>query len=131
MGRFPVQRLFACALLLPLAMPAYLIAYVYTDLLDFAGPVQNLLRDTFGWTSRRDYWFPEIRSLGGATAMLTLVLYPYVYALARASFLEKSVFVRDASSTPGHDHWRSLPDAALPRAPPAIPVGMTLALIEC
>src|SRR3546814_6703566 len=102
MGRFPVQRLFACALLLPLAMPAYLIAYVYTDLLDFAGPVQNLLRDTFGWTSRRDYWFPEIRSLGGATAMLTLVLYPSVYALARASFPEQSVCVLAVSRSAEH-----------------------------
>src|SRR3546814_15841574 len=120
MGRFPVQRLFACALLLPLAMPAYLIAYVYTDLLDFAGPVQNLLRDTFGWTSRRDYWFPEIRSLGGATAMLTLVPYPYVYALARARLLAPSVCVQEVSRALGRATWRSLRDGDLPLARPAI-----------
>lgn len=131
MCRFPGQRLFGWALLLPLAMPAYLIAYVYTDLLDFAGPVQRLLRDVFGWSTRRDYWFPEIRSLGGATVMLTLVLYPYVYALARASFLEQSICVLEVSRTLGRSVWRALLDVALPLARPAIAVGVTLALMEC
>ena len=74
------------ALLLPLAMPAYVIAYVYTDLLEFAGPLQAFLRGVFGWHSARDYWFPEIRSMGGAIAMFSLVLYPYVYLLSRDRF---------------------------------------------
>lgn len=131
MCRFPGRRLFEWALLLPLAMPGYLIAYVYTDLLEYAGPLQGLLRALFGWTSRRDYWFPEIRSLGGAIAMLTLVLYPYVYALARASFLEQSVCVLEVSRTLGRGTWRALLDVALPLSRPAIAVGVTLALMEC
>jgi iron(III) transport system permease protein len=70
---------------LPLAMPAYVMAYTYTDLLQFVGPVQTALRDTFGWTPA-DYWFPDVRSLGGAVVMFALVLYPYVYMLARTAF---------------------------------------------
>ena len=131
MCRFPGRRLFEWTLLLPLAMPGYLIAYVYTDLLEFAGPVQSGLREIFGWSSTRDYWFPEIRSLGGAIAMLTLVLYPYVYALARATFLEQSICVLEVSRTLGRGTWRSLRDVALPLARPAIAVGVTLALMEC
>lgn len=131
MCRFPGRRVFEWALLLPLAMPGYLIAYVYTDLLEFAGPVQSALRDLFGWSTRRDYWFPEIRSLGGAIAMLTLVLYPYVYALARATFLEQSICVLEVSRTLGRSTWQSLRDVALPLARPAIAVGVTLALMEC
>ncbi|MFP6748264.1 MAG: hypothetical protein VCD66_11785 [Alphaproteobacteria bacterium] len=76
MCRFPGRRLFEWGMLLPMAMPAYIIAYVYTDILEFAGPVQGALREAFGWSGKRDYWFPEIRSLGGAIAMMTLVLYP-------------------------------------------------------
>lgn len=131
MCRFPGRRILEWALLLPLAMPGYLIAYVYTDLLEYAGPLQGILRGLFGWSSRRDYWFPEIRSLGGAITMLTLVLYPYVYALARASFLEQSVCVLEVSRTLGRGTWRALLDVALPLARPAIAVGVTLALMEC
>src|SRR5512139_75810 len=80
--RFPGARFFEWALLLPLAMPAYVLAYAYTDWLDYAGPVQTALRDTFGF-ARDDYWFPDVRSLGGAAAMFIAVLYPYVYLLAR------------------------------------------------
>lgn len=131
MCRFPGRRLFEWTLLLPLAMPGYLIAYVYTDLLEYAGPLQASLRAAFGWTSKRDYWFPEIRSLGGAISMLTLVLYPYVYALARATFLEQSICVLEVSRTLGRGTWRALLEVALPLARPAIAVGVTLALMEC
>ena len=130
MCRFPGNRIFEWALLLPLAVPAYVIAYVYTDLLDYAGPVQGLLRDVFGWTTRRDYWFPEIRSLGGAITMMTLVLYPYVYLLARAAFVEQSVCVLEVSRTLGKTPWRAFVQVALPLARPAIVVGVTLALME-
>lgn len=130
MCRFPGRRIFEWALLLPMAMPAYVIAYVYTDLLEFAGPVQSLLRDLFGWQTKRDYWFPDIRSLGGAVVMMTLVLYPYVYALARATFLEQSVCVLEVSRTLGRGTWRAFRDVALPLARPAIAVGVTLALME-
>ena len=128
--RFPGRRLFEWALLLPMAMPAYVIAYVYTDILEYAGPVQEVLRDIFGWTLKRDYWFPEIRSLGGAASMMTLVLYPYVYLLSRAAFMEQSVCVLEASRVLGRGPWRSFCTVALPLARPAIVIGVSLVLME-
>ncbi len=130
MCRFPGKAVFEWALLLPMAMPAYVIAYVYTDLLEYAGPVQVLLRDSFGWTTRLEYWFPEIRSLGGATSMMTLVLYPYVYLLSRAAFMEQSVCVLEASRMLGRGPWKSFFSVALPLARPAIIVGVSLVLME-
>ena len=127
---FPGRRLFEWALLLPFAIPAYVIAYIYTDLLEYAGPVQSVLRDLFGWSSARDYSFPEIRSLGGAVLMLSLVLYPYVYLLARASFLEQSINIRDASRTLGCSAWQSFFRISLPIARPAIAVGLALVAME-
>jgi iron(III) transport system permease protein len=129
MCRFPGRRVFEWALLLPLAMPAYVLAYTYTGLLDFAGPVQSALRAWFGWRAGA-YWFPEVRSLGGAIAMLSLVLYPYVYMLARAAFLEQSVCVLEVSRTLGRGPWRTFFSVALPSARPAIVAGMALALME-
>jgi len=129
MCRFPGRPVFEWALLLPLAVPAYVIAYCYTGLFDFAGPVQTVLRETFGW-SRGDYWFPRVRSLGGAIAMMTLVLYPYVYMLARAAFLEQSVCALEASRILGRGPWRSFLTVALPLARPAVAAGVALALME-
>jgi iron(III) transport system permease protein len=130
MCRFPGKQIFEWALLLPLAMPAYVIAYVYTDIFEYAGPVQGMMRDVFGWATKRDYWFPEIRSTGGATMMMTLVLYPYVYILTRAAFLEQSVGVLEASRMLGRGPWRSFFSVALPLARPAIVVGVSLVLME-
>ena len=130
MCRFPGRRIFEWALLVPLAVPAYVIAYTYTDLLEFAGPVQGALRALFGWTSARDYWFPEVRTLGGAMAMFTLVLYPYVYLLARAAFLAQSVAVLEVSRTLGRGPWSSFYSVALPMARPAIVVGLALVVME-
>ena len=130
MCRFPGVGVFEWALLLPLAVPAYVTAYVYTDVLEFAGPVQEGLRLAFGWTNRQDYWFPEIRSLGGAISMMTLVLYPYVYLLSRAAFLEQSVGVLEVSRTLGRGPWRGFFSVALPLARPAIVIGITLVLME-
>lgn len=130
MCRFPGCALFRWALLLPLAMPAYVVAYVYTDLLEFAGPVQTTLRALFEWESARSYWFPEVRSLGGATAMLTLVLYPYVYMLARAAFINQSVSALEASRLLGSSAWGAFWRVALPSARPAIAVGLALVLME-
>jgi iron(III) transport system permease protein len=130
MCRFPGSRIFEWALLLPLAAPAYLLAYVYTELLEFYGPVQSTLREIFGWSSVGDYWFPNIRSLEGAIAMLTLVLYPYVYLLARTAFLEQSVCTLEASRLLGCGPWRSFVKVALPLARPAIAAGLALALME-
>ena len=130
MCRFPGVAIFEWALLLPLAVPAYVIAYVYTDILEYAGPVQEGLRQVFGWSNRQDYWFPEIRSLGGAISMMTLVLYPYVYLLSRAAFLQQSVCVLEVSRTLGRGPWRGFFSVALPLARPAIVIGISLAMME-
>jgi len=127
--RFPGRRLFEWALLLPLAMPAYIIAYTYTGLLDFAGPLQSQLRVLTGW-GYGDYWFPQVRSVGGAALMLTLVLYPYVYLLARAAFLEQSVTVLEVSRSLGCGPWCGFWRVALPLARPGIVAGVSLALME-
>lgn len=129
MCNFPGRRIFEWALLLPMAIPAYIIAYTYTGMLDFTGPVQTLLRDWTGW-SYGDYWFPEIRSLEGAAVMLSLVLYPYVYLLARAAFLGQSLCVLDVSRTLGNGPWRTFFSVAIPLARPAIIAGLSLALME-
>lgn len=127
---FPGRKYFEWALLLPFAVPAYVIAYVYTDLLEYAGPIQGWLREIFGWKTARDYWFPEIRSLGGAILMLSLVLYPYVYLLARASFLEQSNSLRDASRMLGCSALGAFFKVTLPIARPAIAVGLSLVAME-
>ena len=129
MCQFPGRRYFEWMLLLPMAIPAYIIAYTYTGMLDFSGPVQTVLRDAFGW-SYGDYWFPDIRSLGGAVIMLSLVLYPYVYLLARAAFLEQSVCVLEVSRTLGNSPWQGFFNVALPLARPAVITGLSLALME-
>ncbi|MCU7893369.1 MAG: iron ABC transporter permease [Candidatus Thiodiazotropha sp. (ex Ustalcina ferruginea)] len=129
MCQFPGRSLFEWALLLPMAIPAYIIAYTYTGLFDFAGPVQTLLRDWTGW-GYGDYWFPEIRSIEGAALMLSLVLYPYVYLLSRAAFLGQSICVLDVSRSLGNGPWRTFFMVALPLARPAIVAGLSLALME-
>jgi len=129
MCRFPGQRLFEWTLILPLAMPAYIMAYAYTDFLQFTGPVQSSLRELTGWQAR-EYWFPEIRSVGGAIAMLGLVLYPYVYLVVRVAFLEQSVGIVEVGRSLGYGPWGSFFRIALPLARPAIAAGTTLALME-
>ncbi len=130
MCQFPGVRIFEWALLLPLAAPAYLLAYTYTDWLEYFGPVQTGLRTLFGWQSATDYWFPNVRSIWGAIAMFTLTLYPYVYMLARVSFLEQSVCTLEASRSLGCGPWRSFIKVAMPLARPAIVAGLSLALME-
>lgn len=130
MCEFPGRRLFEVGLLFPLAAPSYLLAYSYTELLEYYGPVQRWLRQLFHWTSVQDYWFPPIRSLGGAIAMLTLVLYPYVYLLTRVAFLEQSVTTLEASRALGCRPWQGFFKVALPLARPAIVAGLALALME-
>ncbi|MEX0738762.1 MAG: iron ABC transporter permease [Pseudohongiella sp.] len=129
MNRFPGSRLLEWALVLPLAMPAYIIAYTYTGMLDVTGPVQGFIRETFDLRFG-DYWFPQIRSLGGAVTMLSLVLYPYVYLLSRMAFLEQSVCVLEVSRTLGAGPWRAFTRVAVPLARPAIIAGLALVLME-
>lgn len=130
MCRFPGSHSFEWALLLPLAAPAYLLAYTYTDVLDYFGPVQTTLRSFFGWQRATDYWFPNIRSVWGAVLLFSLTLYPYVYMLARVAFLEQSTATLEASRSLGCGPWRSFWTVALPLARPAIAAGTALALME-
>lgn len=127
--RFPGQRILNWALVLPLATPGYIVAYVYTDLLSFAGPVQTALRGVTGW-SAADYYFPPVRSLPGAAVMLSLVLYPYVYLLARTAFQRQSAALFDAARMLGARPWRAFIRVALPCARPAIAGGLALVLME-
>ena len=129
MCRFPGKRLFEWAMLLPLAVPTYVIAYAYTDFLQYSGPLQSALREAFGW-SRGDYWFPDIRSLPSAAILVTLVLYPYVYMLARAAFLEQSVCMLDVGRSLGRGPWQMFTQVAVPLARPALVGGVSLALME-
>jgi iron(III) transport system permease protein len=126
---FPGRKFFEWALLLPMAMPAYVVAYTYVGLLDYAGPVQTALRDLLGMPNGL-HWIPEIRNLPGAALMLVLVLYPYVYLLARAAFLEQSACVLEVSRTLGCSPTRGFFRVALPLARPALAAGAALAVME-
>ena len=128
--RFPGHKIFGWMLILPLAMPAYVMAYVYTDFLEYSGPLQTALRLIFSWENRNEYWFPEIRSHGGAIVLLSLVLYPYVYALARAAFSAQAPSLLEAGRMLGHGPIKVFFSVSLPLARPAIVVGVTLASME-
>lgn len=130
MCELPGKRWLQWALILPLAMPSYIVAFVYTDLLDFSGPVQDSLRQWFGWQSAADYYFPAIRTLGGAALILGLVLYPYVYLLARTAFMEQSTSLIQSSRLLGCTPWQSFKRVSLPLARPSIAVGLSLVAME-
>lgn len=117
-------------LMLPLAMPAYLVAYLYTDLFDYAGPVQRSLRDFFQWQSPHDYWFFDLRTLTGAGVILSLVLFPYVYLLARVAFEQQDNNLFKASRLLGLSAQQSFFKVGLPLARPAIAVALSLVLME-
>ena len=127
--RFPGRGFFEWALILPLAVPAYVMAYAYTDFFQFTGPLQTWLRAAFAW-GPRDYWFPEVRSTGGAAVIFSLVFYPYVYLLARAAFLEQAAGLIEAGRSLGYGPWRSFFRLALPLARPGVVAGVSLALME-
>ncbi|MSQ71621.1 MAG: iron ABC transporter permease [Betaproteobacteria bacterium] len=127
--RFPGQDWLQWVLILPLSMPAYVLAYAYTDALQFAGPVQTALREWTGWRAQ-EYWFPPVRSTGGAVIMFSLALYPYVYLLARAAFLDQSANLIEAGRLMGRTVWGTFFRVAAPLARPAIVAGVSLALME-
>ncbi|MFL2932336.1 MAG: ABC transporter permease [bacterium] len=127
---FSGRKYFEWALLLPMAIPAYIIAFIYTDLLEYSGTVQESLRIFFSWKSPADYWFPEIRSLGGAISMMTFVLYPYVYLLSRVSFAEQSSSVIEVSRTLGRGPWDTFFRISMPLARPSLAIGVSLVLME-
>ncbi len=130
MCRFPGRRIFEFALVLPLAVPVYIGAYCMVELLDYSGPFQAALRAVFGWTSARQYAFPEIRSLPGAIFAMTAVLFPYVYMTVRVLFLTQSARVMDVARTLGAAPPKLFFRIVLPMARPAIAVGVSLALME-
>jgi iron(III) transport system permease protein len=129
MCRFPGRKILEWALLLPMAFPAYILAYTYTDFLQVSGPVQSFIRDTFELRPRQ-YPFPDVRSLGGAITMLTLALYPYVYLLARTAFLQSSNLLLEAAQSLRCNAWGSFFRVSLPLARPAIAGGVALAVME-
>lgn len=129
MCEFKGRKFLSWALLLPMAVPAYIIAYTYTGVLDFAGPIQTFIRE-FAGVAYGEYWFFEVRSLGGAIVMLTLVLYPYVYLMSRAAFLEQSANTLEVSRTLGYSSGKAFFKLALPLARPAIVTGLSLVLME-
>jgi iron(III) transport system permease protein len=129
MTEFPGRKIFEWASILPFAIPAYLLAYIYTDFLDITGPLQNMIRNIFG-LGIDEYWFPNIRSVEGAIIIMSLAFYPYVYMLARSSFLEQSTTLLEASRIMGYSTWQSFIKVALPVARPGIAAGLALALME-
>ena len=124
---FPGRRVFEWALLLPLAMPAYVVAYAYTDFLQFSGPLQTLLRGALGVQGRV---FPEVRNVVGAAWVFTFALYPYVYLLARTALGERTVHLMEAARLMGAPLRRRMREVALPLARPAVAAGIALALME-
>ncbi|MBT9290681.1 ABC transporter permease [Prosthecodimorpha staleyi] len=129
--RFPGRGFLEWALLLPLAIPTYIVAYAHVEVLDFTGPVQSAIRWLFGFKSAKDYWFPNPRSLPSAIFVMSLVLYPYVYMTTRAMFALQSAATIDVARTLGAGPWRVFFRVALPLARPALAVGVTLSLMEC
>ena len=124
---FPGRRFFEWALLLPLAMPAYVVAYAYTDFLQFSGPLQVGIRESFGLSGRV---FPEIRNTPGAVWVFTFALYPYVYLLARTALAERAAQLMEAARLLGAPLSRRIREVALPLARPAVAAGVALALME-
>lgn len=129
MCRLPGERVLQWALVLPLAMPGYVVGYIFTDWFDYAGPIQIFIRDLSGWQAG-DYWFPDLRSLGGATAILALVFYPYVYLMARAAFMEQSASLLQSARLLRCTPFESFRRLSLPLARPSIAVGLSLVAME-
>ena len=125
--KFPGQSFFEWALLLPMAMPAYVVAYAYTDFFQYSGSLQNFIRSTWSLEGRV---FPEIRSLGGAIFVFSLTLYPYVYLLARTALSERASHLMEAARLLGAPLFRRISEVALPLARPAVAAGVALALME-
>ncbi len=129
MCKLPTEKWLQWALVLPLAMPGYIIGYIFTDWFDFAGPIQIFLRDLTGW-GPKEYWFPDIRTLPGATFVLALVLYPYIYLLCRAAFMEQNVSLLQSARLLKCSPWESFRRISLPLARPSMAVGLSLVAME-
>jgi iron(III) transport system permease protein len=128
---FPGRRLLKWMALLPLALPGYIISFVYVEAFTFAGPVQQTLRDAFGWARPDDYWFPDIRSTGGAMVVLAFALYPYVYLAGLSAFMRQPMNQMHVARTLGRKPLQAFIQIALPQARPALFIGMLLVVMEC
>ncbi len=131
MHEFPGRALLDRLLVLPLAIPTYIVAYCYVEVFDYSGPLQQTLRWLIGAETSRDYWFPDIRSMGGAIFVISAVLYPYVYLSARASFIQQSGRALEVARTLGHSELAVFWSVAIPLARPALIAGTALAMMEC
>ncbi|WP_068716501.1 ABC transporter permease [Vibrio tritonius] len=129
MCRVPGEKWLQWALVLPLAMPGYIVGYIYTDWFDYSGPIQQWLRGITGWTAS-DYWFPDIRTLFGATYVLALVLYPYIYLMSRSAFMEQNVSLLQSARLLGCSSFESFRRVSLPLVRPAVAVGLSLVAME-
>ncbi|MFN7024650.1 MAG: ABC transporter permease [Pseudorhizobium sp.] len=127
---FPLRRLLSILLVLPLAIPSYLAAYAFGEFFDFTGPLQSGYRALFGFQTSRDYWFPDIRSMGGAVLVLSAVLYPYVYLACRSMFLMQGRAAADVARTLGAGPFKVFWRIQVPMARPAIMIGLTLVMME-
>lgn len=128
---FPGRRFLKWMALLPLALPGYIISFVYVDALTFAGPLQQALRDAFGWARPGDYWFPEIRSIGGGAVVLGFALYPYVYLAGLAAFMRQPMNQLHVARTLGRSRFQAFLQIALPQARAALAIGTLLVIMEC
>lgn len=127
---FPFRRTLSWAMLLPLAVPTYIVAYAYLDILHPIGPVQSALRFILGYDSPRDFRLPDLRNLPGAIVLLGFVLYPYVYLTTRSMFATQAASLLEAARLLGHGAWSTFFRVALPMARPAVAVGISLVLLE-
>ncbi len=127
---FPLRRILELGLFFPLAIPGYVGAYALVDFFEFAGPFQSALRNAFGWQLAADYYFPHIRSRGGAILVLSLSLYPYIYLLTRAAMLEQSRAATEVASTLGASQWSRLFRVVLPLVRPGIMSGLVIVMME-
>ena len=128
---FPGRRVLRWMALLPLALPGYIVSFIYVETFAYAGPVQSLLRDVFGWARPGDYWFPDVRSLGGAMFVMALVLYPYVYLAGLAAFMRQPPNQLHVARTLGRSPLRAFIEVALPQARAALFIGCLLVTMEC
>lgn len=127
---FPGRHIMAWAMVLPLAVPTYIGAYSHVEFFDYSGPIQTAVRTMFGFENARQYWFPDIRSLGGAAFIFSVVLYPYVFLTSRLVFSMQGASELDASRSLGASPWEVFTRVALPMARPALAAGVALALME-
>src|SRR5690606_4389063 len=129
--RFPARDILQWMLVLPLAIPTYIMAYAYTELMDFTGPLQTLFRNVTGFESRQEYWFPEMRTMPGAIFVMTAALYPYVYVTARAAFAMQARGAAEAARTLGHSGWSIFWTVSVPLSRPALAAGCAFVAMEC